>query len=81
MWQHWVLNTKEADADVAKSTIAIQGGTFVNFNPANNVSDGKDTNYVASGYEAQVNGEATTNLHDAAQEGDIRTEYKVVKTE
>lgn len=81
MWQHWVLNTKEADADVAKSTIAIQGGTFVNFNPANNLSDGKDTDYVASGYEVQVNGEATTNLHDAVQEGDIRTEYKVVKTE
>ena len=76
-----MLNTKEADADVAKSTIAIQGGTFVNFNPANNVSDGKDTNYVASGYEVQVDGEVITNLHDATQEGDTRTEYKVVKKE
>ena len=79
--QHWILNTKEADAEVAKSTITVQGGTFVNFNPANNVSDGKDTNYVASGYEVRVDGEVTVNLHDAANEGDTRTEYKVVKTE
>ena len=36
----------------------VKGGTFYGFNPANNVSEGKGTNFVADGYEStEVNGE------------------------
>jgi hypothetical protein len=42
-------------------TIVIKGGTFVNFNPADCVSEGAGTNFVAEGYtvvtEAQENGD------------------------
>lgn len=36
----------------AWSTVAIYGGTFVGFNPAENSADGTPTNYVAEGYRA-----------------------------
>ena len=44
------LNIK--DADRATSKIVVYGGKFYGFNPANNVSEGKNTNFVAEGYES-----------------------------
>lgn len=44
------LNIK--DSDRATSEIVVYGGKFYNFNPANNVSEGPGTNFVAEGYEA-----------------------------
>ncbi len=79
--QHWVLNSKEPEDKVAKSTINVLGGTFINFNPSNNVSDGKNTSFVAEGYEVLVGEEVVSAMHDATAEGDTRTEYKVVKKE
>lgn len=46
----FLINIK-ADA-IARSTIAVYGGTFVGFNPADNNADGEHTNYVAEGYRA-----------------------------
>ena len=43
----WVLNCQD---NVAGSAIIVKGGTFVNFDPSNNKSDGENTNYVAAGY-------------------------------
>ncbi len=49
----FVLNKK--DADRATTDIKVYGGTFVKFNPANNASEGANTNFVAEGYtSAQV---------------------------
>lgn len=44
--QYWVLNL----SDNTNSHINVYGGTFVNFNPANNLSEGQSTNFVAEGY-------------------------------
>lgn len=44
------LNIK--DKDRSKCEIAVYGGTFYNFNPADNQSEGPATNFVASGYES-----------------------------
>ena len=44
------LNIK--DADRATSKIVVYGGKFYGFNPANNLSEGKNTNFVAEGYES-----------------------------
>ena len=44
----WVLNCQD---NVAGSAIIVRGGTFVNFDPSNNDSDGEGTNYVADGYK------------------------------
>lgn len=44
------LNIK--DGDRATSEIVVYGGKFYNFNPADNVSEGPGTNFVAEGYES-----------------------------
>uniref|UniRef100_UPI0040579AC0 pectate lyase-like adhesive domain-containing protein n=1 Tax=Alistipes sp. TaxID=1872444 RepID=UPI0040579AC0 len=38
------------DRDRSTTTILIYGGTFKNFNPANNAAEGANTNFVAEGY-------------------------------
>lgn len=38
--------------DANRGTISINGGTFVKFNPANNLAEGANTNFVVDGYEA-----------------------------
>ncbi len=50
------------DANYPNSAkIIVSGGTFVNFNPANNSAEGEGTNFVADGYHveeaAQANGD------------------------
>ena len=46
--EHSALNLKDADRNTAH--INVLGGTFYKFNPANNVSEGKNTNFVKEGY-------------------------------
>ena len=38
-------------ADPRKANIVVTGGSFVNFNPANNLAEGTGTNFVPTGYE------------------------------
>lgn len=47
----WTLNLH----DNSGSAIIVKGGTFEGFNPANNVSEGLNTNFVADGYVATEN--------------------------
>ena len=44
------LNIK--DKDRANCEIVVYGGTFYGFNPADNVSEGVNTNFVAEGYQS-----------------------------
>ena len=46
----FLINMK--DDGRARCTIAIYGGTFVGFNPADNSAEGAHTNFVAEGYRA-----------------------------
>lgn len=46
----FLINMK--DSERARCTIAIYGGTFVGFNPADNSAEGAHTNFVAEGYRA-----------------------------
>ena len=48
--EHSALNLKDADRSTAH--INVLGGTFYKFNPANNVSEGKNTNFVKEGYSS-----------------------------
>lgn len=50
-----IINKK--DADRATTTILIYGGTFKNFNPANNGAEGANTNFVAEGYKSLESGD------------------------
>lgn len=46
--EHSALNLRDADRSTAH--IYVLGGTFYKFNPANNVSEGENTNFVKEGY-------------------------------
>ena len=48
--KYCALNIKDKDREI--SEIKVYGGTFYGFNPANNTSEGPDTNFVADGYES-----------------------------
>ena len=37
--------------EVRLMEIIVKGGTFVNFNPADNTAEGAHTNFVAEGYK------------------------------
>jgi hypothetical protein len=47
--QYWVLNLKD-EFYAAGSTITVKGGTFNDFDPSNNKSEGVPTNFVADGF-------------------------------
>ena len=51
----YVLNKK--DADRATTVIEVRGGTFKNFDPANNAAENAGTNFCAEGYTSYQDGE------------------------
>ena len=56
-----LLNCQDANYNTGRAKIIVKGGTFVNFNPSNNLAEGANTNFVAPGYkvisETQSNGD------------------------
>ena len=54
--QHWVLNVQD-DFYTAGSDIVVYGGSYKNFNPADNLSEGAGTNFVAPGKTVEQNGD------------------------
>lgn len=54
--QYWVLNVQD-DFYRAGSKIVVYGGSYKNFNPANNKSEGANTNFVAPGKTVEQNGD------------------------
>jgi hypothetical protein len=47
-----LLNVKDKDYKSGASNIVVYGGIFHGFNPADNLSEGPGTNFVADGYES-----------------------------
>lgn len=66
----WLLNCKDAGYKDGTAKIEVKGGTFVNWNPADNVSEGANTNFVADGY---------TVMAEEQESGDVW--YTVVPVE
>lgn len=54
--QFWVLNLK----DNTDASIEVRGGEFKNFDPANNLSEGAGTSFVAKGYKSVQHGDTYT---------------------
>ncbi len=58
---NFLLNCIDSAYKNGSAKIIVKGGTFVNFNPANNQAEGAGTNFVAEGYkvisEAQPDGD------------------------
>lgn len=63
----YLLNCVDKNYTDGSAKITVTGGTFVNFNPANNAAEGEGNSFVPTGYRAQ-----------SKQNGD-KTEYTVVK--
>ena len=55
MNEYTALNVRDADRATAK--ITVYGGKFYGFDPSNNLSEGKNTNFVAEGYESVQDGD------------------------
>ena len=52
----WTLNVKDADYKAGTAKIIVRGGSFKNFDPANNSAEGPGTNFVAEGYKSVKEG-------------------------
>ena len=48
--EYWLLNLIDEDRETTNITVC--GGTFINFDPSNNVCEGNGTNFVAEGYQS-----------------------------
>lgn len=57
----FVINCYDGNRENGTASVEIRGGTYVNFNPADNTAEGAHTNFVADGYtvvsETQANGD------------------------
>lgn len=47
----WTLNLHDGTRDI--SSIEVKGGSFKEFNPANNSAEGPETNFVVDGYKVE----------------------------
>lgn len=56
----YLLNCHDASYAGNMAKFNVTGGSFVNFNPANNLAEGEATNFCAAGYEAVQDGDAWT---------------------
>ena len=65
---YFVLNL----SDNTNSSIVVKGGTFVNFNPADNASENPAVNFVAEGYEV---------VSETQENGDIWYTVQAIATE
>ena len=59
----YVLNAKDGNG----CTIEVKGGTFKNFDPSNNISEGEGTNFVAAGYAVTAVENGSDTLYTVSQ--------------
>lgn len=52
---HYLINCIDANYKNGTAKVVITGGTFVNWNPANNASEGAGTDFVPAGYKVVEN--------------------------
>ena len=50
----FLINCLDANYKAGTANIVVKGGKFYEFDPANNVSEGPNTNYVAEGYQSTM---------------------------
>lgn len=53
----FLLNLYDANRKNGTATIEVTGGEYNNFDPADNLAEGPNTNFVAAGYETVQNGD------------------------
>lgn len=53
--ERFLLNLLDANHEAGTAEIVVTGGTFVKFNPEDNLAEGEGTNFVAEGYASTYN--------------------------
>lgn len=53
--ERFLLNLLDANHEAETAEIVVTGGTFVKFNPEDNLAEGEGTNFVAEGYASTYN--------------------------
>ena len=71
----WLLNCKDTYYKDGTAKIIVKGGSFVNFDPSNCLSEGEGTNFVAEGYEVVVE-----EIKDETTSEYLYTLYTVVES-
>ena len=59
----YLLNCIDRCYKAGNAKIVVTGGTFVNFNPANNSAEGAGTNFVPEGYTVQTTADGANTLY------------------
>lgn len=54
--ERFTLNCLDENYKKKTAKIVVTGGTYANFNPANNLAEGTNTNFVKSGYKSTADG-------------------------
>ncbi|MBQ4509815.1 MAG: hypothetical protein II984_03745, partial [Clostridia bacterium] len=67
----WALNRHDSTG----GAITVKGGTFLGFNPQNNVSEGNNTNFVASGYVSVADENGAYNVIKCNHETTVIVDY------
>lgn len=57
--KRYVINCIDDNYKNLTAKVAVRGGTFEGFNPANNAAEGAGTNFVAPGYKSVENSDGT----------------------
>lgn len=68
----WTLNCNDTSYKNGEANIIVKGGTFANFDPANNMAEGKGTNFVAAGYVSNMNEDGSYTVVPADAKIDVK---------
>lgn len=81
--QYPLLNVYKGTVANAQDFITVSGGKFYEFDPANNVSEGKGTNFVIEGYESVKDDDGWFTVQEVVVKDPVEetTEPKVVEPE
>lgn len=68
----WTLNCKDEHYKSGEAKITVTGGTFVGFDPANNLAEGTGTAFTAPGYASVANADGTYGVKEETRGTEAR---------
>lgn len=72
----YVLNCIDDNYKNGTANIIVKGGTFVNFNPADNAAEGAGTNFVAEGYSVIAEIQDSGDVYYTVVEGNVKKDIE-----
>lgn len=66
--ERYTLNLKDKEGEEGIASISVTGGSFVNFNPKDNLAEGPSTNFVPEGYAVSSTTEVDKTIYTVTKE-------------